>query len=258
MRINFLVKTLFLLLVVGMTSCVSSKKFKALEEENTNLSQELADIKAQVGELQEQNSTLADENGEMNSNLQNVQQQLNQTESRLTQVEKDAAMKEQEINTMNRELDAAFAEISEAVNSTDAKVKEMANALYLDLADTVTFRTGSAAIRAGDQDAIERIAKLLKEQPNLHLVIEGNTDKRSINNDNYADNWELSADRSINVVRKLIDMGVNPEQLTAAGRAEYNPAVTDDPDSKATLAKNRRIELMVVPNMGTLYKLANQ
>lgn len=258
MRINFMVKTLFLLIVLGMTSCVSSKKFKALEEENNNLSQELADIKAQVSDLQQQNATLTDENGEMNSNLQNVQQQLNQTESRLTQVEKDAAMKEQELNTMNKELDAAFAEITQAVNSTDAKVKEMANALYLDLADTVSFRTGSAAISPSDKEAIERIAQLLKDQPNLHLVIEGNADKRSINNDKYADNWELSADRSINVVRKLIDMGVNPEQLTAAGRAEFNPAVTDDPDSKATLAKNRRIELMVVPKVGTLYKLANQ
>ena len=86
-------------------------------------------------------------------------------------------------------------------------------------------------------------------------MIEGNTDKRSINNDNYADNWELSAARSINVVRKLVDMGVNPAQLTAAGRADHNPAETNDPDSKATLAKNRRVELMVIPKVGTLYKM---
>jgi len=253
-----MVKTLLLLLVVGMTSCVSSKKFKALEEENNTLSEELADIKATVGELQEQNASLDEENGEMSSNLQNVQQQLNQTETRLTQVEKDAAMKEQKLNTMDSELDAAFADINAAVSSTNAKVKEMANALYLDLADTVRFRTGSAAVKASDKEAIERIAQLLKDQPNLHLVIEGNTDKRSISNDTFADNWELSSQRAINVVRKLIDLGVNPEQLTAAGRAEFNPAATDDPDSKATLAKNRRIELMVLPDVGTIYKLANQ
>ena len=109
-----------------------------------------------------------------------------------------------------------------------------------------------------DKEAIDRLATLLNDHPNLHLVIEGNADKRSINNEDYADNWELSSARSINVVRQLIALGVNPEQLTAAGRAEFNPAASDDPDSKETLAKNRRIELMVVPKVGTLYRLANQ
>ena len=253
-----LTKILILLAVVGMTSCVSNKKFQALEEQNASLSSELQALKGQVDDLQTQNEGLTAENSELNSDLQQVEQQLNQTESRVTQVEKDAAEKKQELDAMNRELKAAFAEINSAVSSTDAKVKEMANALYLDLADTVSFRSGSAAISPNDKEAIDRIATLLKDHPNLHLVIEGNADKRSINNEDYADNWELSSQRSINVVRQLIGMGVNPEQLTAAGRAEYNPAVTDDPDSKETLAKNRRIELMVVPDVGTLYKLSNQ
>ncbi len=242
-------------LLVGMTSCVSNKKFNALEEENQAMSQELSDIKSQLADLQDQNSSLTDENSQLTSDLSSVEQKLNQTESRVTQVEKDAAMKTKELDALNREIAAAFADINNVVSSTDAKVKEMADALYLDLQDTIAFRSGSARISPDDTEAIERIANLLNEHPNLHLVIEGNTDKRSINNENFADNWELSAARSINVVRKLVDMGVNPAQLTAAGRAEHNPAATDDPDSKATLAKNRRIELMVIPKVGTLYKM---
>lgn len=244
--------------VVSLTSCVSNKKFQALEDENSTLAENLESVQAQVAELQEHNASMSAENQKLDSDLQGVEQKLNQTESRMTQVEKENAQTTKQLDEINRGIDAAFADINAAVDASDAKVKEMADALYLDLQDTVSFRSGSASISPDDKEAIDRIANLLNENPNLHLVIEGNTDKRSINNDSYKDNWELSAARSIEVVRKLVDMGVNPAQLTAAGRAEHNPAATGDPDSKATLAKNRRIELMVIPKVGTLYKIANQ
>jgi len=258
MKINLLLRGFLLISVVSLASCVSNKKFQALEDENQSLAQNLAEIQTQVAELQENNATMATENSRLDSDLQSVEQKLNQTETRMTQVEKENAMTTKELAEINKGIDAAFADINAAVSASDAKVKEMANALYLDLQDTVSFRSGSASISPDDKEAIERIAKLLNDHPNLHLVIEGNTDKRSINNDKYKDNWELSAARSIQVVRKLVDLGVNPAQLTAAGRAEYNPAAMNDPDSKATLAKNRRIELMVIPKVGTLYKIANQ
>jgi chemotaxis protein MotB len=258
MKMNLMLRGLLIISVVSLTSCVSNKKFQALEEENKSLAENLESVQTQVAELQENNAAMAAENGQLGSDLQSVEQKLNSTESRMTQVEKENAMTTKELAEINKGIDAAFADINAAVSASDAKVKEMADALYLDLQDTVSFRSGSASISPDDKEAIERIAKLLNDNPNLHLVIEGNTDKRSINNDNYKDNWELSAARSIQVVRKLVDMGVNPAQLTAAGRAEHNPSTMDDPDSKATLAKNRRIELMVIPKVGTLYKIANQ
>jgi len=258
MKMNVLLKGFLLISVVSMASCVSNKKFQALEEENHSLSENLESVQAQVAELQKYNEEMSAENSKLDSDLQSVEQKLDQTESRVTQVEKENAMKTKELGQLNKNIDAAFADINSAVSASDAKVKEMADALYLDLQDTVSFRTGSANISPDDKEAIDRIAKLLNENPNLHLVIEGNTDKRSINNDNYKDNWELSAARSIQVVRKLVDMGVDPAQLTAAGRAEHNPSSISDPDSKATLAANRRIELMVIPKVGTLYKIANK
>ena len=258
MKMNVLLKGFLLISVVSLASCVSNKKFQALEDENLSLSQNLEEIQSQVAELQENNAIMTAVNSELDSDLQSVEQKLDQTETRMTQVEKENAMTTKELAVINKGMDAAFADINAAVDASDAKVKEMADALYLDLQDTVSFRTGSANISPDDKEAIERIAKLLNDNPNLHLVIEGNTDKRSINNDKYKDNWELSAARSIQVVRKLVDMGVNPAQLTAAGRAEHNPAAMGDPESKSTLAKNRRIELMVIPKVGTLYKIANQ
>jgi len=258
MKMNLLLKGFLLISVVSLASCVSNKKFQALEDENSQLAENLEAVQEQVAALEKNNADMTAENSKLDGDLQSVEQKLGQTEARMTQVEKENAMTAKELDELNRGVDAAFADINAAVNASDAKVKEMADALYLDLQDTVSFRSGSANISPDDTEAIERIANLLNENPNLHLVIEGNTDKRSINNDMYKDNWELSAARSIQVVRKLVDMGVNPGQLTAAGRAEHNPSSMADPDSKATLAKNRRIELMVIPKVGTLYKIANK
>jgi chemotaxis protein MotB len=257
MKMNLLLRGFLLISVVSLASCVSNKKFQALEDENNQLAENLEAVQTQVAQLEKNNAAMTAENSKLDSDLQGVEKQLDQTETRMTQVEKENAMTTKELAVINKGMDAAFADINAAVSASDAKVKEMADALYLDLQDTVSFRSGSANISPDDKEAIERIAKLLNDNPNLHLVIEGNTDKRSINNDMYKDNWELSAARSIQVVRKLVDMGVNPAQLTAAGRAEHNPAAMGD-DSKATLAKNRRIELMVIPKVGTLYKIANQ
>lgn len=237
-----------------LVSCVSTKKFDALQAEKDELAQNLATVQSQVKDLQAQNEKLNMEKNAMGEDLSGVKQELQQTQTRVSAVQGELNDKQSQIDRLNREIRAAFSDIESAVSTTGERVKEIENALYIDMKDTVSFRTASAAISAEDQEAIERIANMLKEHPNLHLVIEGNADKRSINNARFKDNWELSAARSIAVVRKLIDMGVDPAQLTAAGRAEFNPTA----DGVDALDANRRIELMVMPKIGTLYKISKE
>jgi chemotaxis protein MotB len=75
------------------------------------------------------------------------------------------------------------------------------------------------------------------------LRVDGHTDKRPITGiaGRFRSNWELSAARSISVVRYLIDKGVPANRLVAAGFGEYQPI--EEGDSEEALAKNRRIEL---------------
>ena len=240
--------------VLFMTSCVSNKKFQALQDENDAMKAEMANLQSEVSALADQNVELTSANEELSTDLEGVEGQLKDTKARVSQVEKENAMKTQQLDALNSAVDEAFA----GIDATDERVKDIEGMLYLDLDDSVNFGTASANLDANDNEAIERMAKLLMDHPNLHLVIEGNADKRSINNDMYKDNWELSSARSIAVVRKLIAKGVDPNQLTAAGRAEFNPAATDAPDSAETWAKNRRIELMVIPKVGKLYKVSQE
>jgi len=112
----------------------------------------------------------------------------------------------------------------------------------------VFFDTGSADINpAGEQELIKLAAilnQLEGEIPNeidWVLRVDGHTDKRPIVTPEFPSNWELSAQRAINVVKFLIDKNVPASRLVAAGFGEFQPLA--EGESEAALRRNRRIEL---------------
>jgi chemotaxis protein MotB len=112
----------------------------------------------------------------------------------------------------------------------------------------VLFPSGSADLSAAGTDQIDQIATTIKQiakeiPPGLHWIlrVDGHTDREAVLNGTYADNWDLSAARAINVVKLLIADGVPPNRLAAAAFAQYQPL--DPAHTPAAYAKNRRIEL---------------
>jgi chemotaxis protein MotB len=73
------------------------------------------------------------------------------------------------------------------------------------------------------------------------LQIGGHTDKQPINTPQFPSNWDLSTARALSVVRFLVEQGIPPDRLSAAGYGEYEPV--DPGDSTDAFRKNRRIEL---------------
>ena len=114
----------------------------------------------------------------------------------------------------------------------------------------VLFATGSDQINAeGDveldklADAIKELAAEIPTDIPWVLQINGHTDKRPITSSGgrFQSNWDLSAARAISVVRYLVDKGIPPDHLVAAGYGEFQPI--EEGDSEEAMAKNRRIEL---------------
>ncbi|MEM6711702.1 MAG: peptidoglycan -binding protein [Pseudomonadota bacterium] len=112
----------------------------------------------------------------------------------------------------------------------------------------VLFGSGSAEINPGGSEELSRLADAVLEleaaipsEINWVIRVDGHTDARPLSGTGqFATNWELSTARATSVVRFLVDEGVSPEHLMAAGFGEFQPiAVGDDPES---LARNRRIE----------------
>ena len=111
----------------------------------------------------------------------------------------------------------------------------------------VLFPAGSAELTPAGQDQVRALASTLKTiaaeiPPDVQwlLRVDGHADRTPIRG-MAAGNWELSAQRAINVVRVLADEGVPASRLAATGFGEYQPL--DQGDSAAALARNRRIEL---------------
>jgi chemotaxis protein MotB len=110
----------------------------------------------------------------------------------------------------------------------------------------VLFPVGSADLTPAGQDQVHALAGTIKDiakeiPPDVNWVlrIDGHADKQRVNPS--FSNWELSAQRAITVVQRLIAEGVPPEHLAATGFGEYQPL--DLADTPAAYAKNRRIEI---------------
>ena len=136
-------------------------------------------------------------------------------------------------------VNAALSELIEAgqvsVQATDDWVEVSVNANLL-------FESGSATPSAEAESIFARISALLAPYTNA-IEVSGHTDDRPINNQQFNNNWELSAARATSVVRLLSEQGIAPERLAATGYGEFHPVA--DNTTEAGRAKNRRVVLHV-------------
>tara|TARA_B100001057_G_C22840501_1_gene946886 strand:- start:702 stop:1871 length:1170 start_codon:yes stop_codon:yes gene_type:complete len=114
----------------------------------------------------------------------------------------------------------------------------------------VLFAQGQAKIGSEGQEQLAKLAVALADiaskipsDINWVLQVEGHTDDVPIRAGRYADNWDLSTERALSVVRYLNQQGLPANRLAAAGYGEYQPL--DSADSDDARRKNRRIELKI-------------
>ena len=98
------------------------------------------------------------------------------------------------------------------------------------------------------------MAKVLQDEKELEIIVEGHTDTDKMAGTKHpVNNWELSVLRATSVISIMTDNSeINPKQLMAGGRSEFHPIDTNDK------SKNRRIEIIISPNLDALYKLISE
>lgn len=219
--------------------------------------------------LTDQNVTLATENETLRSANASLQSAV---ESR------DKAMSEfrsliERLKGDNSTLAAAMAGWDDRLKNikfgqldpaTDLALKELA-AQYPDLitydadrgmvrfTSDLTFASGSHEVTDQGRRSLDAFGKILTSNSAMgyDIKIVGHTDSqpvRQIASRTFHDNWELSAFRSISVMREFTKMGVSPERLEVAGRGEWLPAVANT--AKGNTPQNRRVEIFLVRGSG--------
>lgn len=113
----------------------------------------------------------------------------------------------------------------------------------------VLFDSGKAKIRSQAYPALDKVARVLKEEvPNMEIGIEGHTDNQPIKFSGWKSNWELSSARAMSVLHYLVDeRSILPERVSAIGAGEFKPIASNDTAEGRQL--NRRVEIVILPNL---------
>jgi chemotaxis protein MotB len=123
------------------------------------------------------------------------------------------------------------------------KLRETKYGLVVSLSEAGFFASGDAAINPEAESVISTLAESLRAS-GTQIRIEGHTDSTPISTGRYPSNWELSTARASSVLAKLIEHGIDPARLSAAGYAGFQPiADNTTPDGRA---QNRRVDIVIL------------
>ncbi len=138
-------------------------------------------------------------------------------------------------------LDAQAADLRNNLGNPNVTVTNMGGYLLVNLPESVTFATDSAAVRPDLAGEIRSIAANLVSYPNSTIQVIGHTD----NTGTAAYNFDLSQRRAVAVRDILLSAGVPSNRLSAAGAGEDRPVATNLTTSGR--AQNRRVEIIITP-----------
>ena len=187
---------------------------------------------------------------EMEKNSQKIKDLENDTA--------DTDMLKQKIAAKEVELLAIKESISEALQpygGNELTVKEINGKVYITLDNDMLFKSGSWKIYENGEETIAAISEVLAENKDLSIQVEGHTDNKAFK-ENKMSNWDLSTKRASAIVEIFSqNENINPKNLTASGRGEFDPIA--DNETKEGRALNRRIEIIISPNLEEIAKIIN-
>jgi len=214
--------------------------------------------------------------------LEEAQSELFAKEDELNKLSNSLDAKEQELKIAQEELEARSVRVTELetiINKKDSMVTALKQSIskalrglegegltieqrngkvYISLEEDLLFASGKYVVNSGGITALNKLATALAPQKDLEILVEGHTDSIPLSGRGLVkDNWDLSVMRATNVVKVLTkNPSLNPLQLTAAGRAEFAPLASNK--TKEGRSANRRIEMILSPNLDDLFNLLEE
>jgi chemotaxis protein MotB len=277
-------------LIVTLFSCVSSKKFQALNTKYNDLNNSLigaqsdlkncrdekselernkaialAQLESQLASLKEQNDFLKKNNNSAlkqledlsvisSSQAESIKKSLDNIGSKdayIQTIQAAAARKDSMNMALVMNLKGAIGNLDD----NDINIKVDKGVVYVDISDKLLFKTGSYSINEAAKSVLGKVAVVLKNQPDIEFMVEGHTDNVVLSGGgDLLDNWDLSVKRATTVVRLLQKQyGLNPANMAAAGRSEYRPIA--DNSTSAGRSANRRTRIVILPQLDQFFKL---
>ena len=188
---------------------------------------------------------------------------LTKKQNDIRKKEEELAVREQKlaelqalINRKDSATNALKQKIQQALlgfEKSDLTVEQKNGKVYVSLAEKLLFASGSTEVNVKGKSALQKLADVLKKNPDINITVEGHTDNVPISTASIKDNWDLSVLRATSIIRILTEYGVDPKQITGSGRGEYFPVGANT--TVEGKAKNRRTEIILTPKLEELAKI---
>ena len=231
-----------------LASCGTSKKLKSANDQIQTLNSKVDEQNKQLAQNEKMIKELKTENlqyGKEAENCRKIEEAIRQKKAKL-----DQALAAR--GTSLEKIEAKAVAAVQQLQNAGCEVTYRNGRFHVALPDTYTFNTGSATIAPKGREALNVVAQVMYDNPGIQTMIVGNTDTTHVKG--LADNWSLSTERANAVVRILSDVyNINPKRLTAAGRSKFNPIA--DNNAPEGMAKNRRIEIIMNPDLDRIWGL---
>jgi chemotaxis protein MotB len=235
-----------LLSVILISSCVSSKKYKAAttaaqtsKTANEELTKKNNDLQTQVSDVISSNKMLTDERDRYQTQGDSAKQQLKQMQ---TSVDEYVGA----TDAVHKKVADKMADYSS--RGVDVETKD--GMVHVNIQDDLLYKKGTNKVGKNGETVLGTLASALNENPNLKVLVIGHTDDRA---GKGGDSWTVSTERANSVVRMLKNMKIDPSRLTSAGQGQYN-AVGDNSTPEGR-AQNRKTEIILSPEA---FKLLNK
>ncbi|EPR72340.1 Flagellar motor rotation protein MotB [Winogradskyella psychrotolerans RS-3] len=274
-----------ILIFALLTSCVSQKKYTALQNKAELCEDELANTSAELrttsNEVLVLENNLANEKNKSkalekqgdyfkstNTNLldrlsdlsvvskygaESIKKSLEALNEQNTYI-KDLTGSMQRKDSLNLALVMNLKRSLDDFDDEDISIEVKKGVVYVSISDRMLFRSGSYSINESAQAVIGKIAKIVNDHKELDILVEGHTDTVPMHTDCIEDNWDLSTKRATAIVRLMqTNFKVQPERMTAGGRSEYVPKATNE--TSEGRASNRRTEIIILPKLDQFFNL---
>jgi chemotaxis protein MotB len=183
----------------------------------------------------------------LEAELKTKQKLLEEREQRVNELEELLKRQEDALKALKKKVTDALI----GFENQGLKVEQKNGKIYVSMEAKLLFKSGSIVVEAEGKSALLQIGKALETESDLEIVVEGHTDTDKLSSAAIPrNNWELSVLRATSVVEILLaNSKMNPTRIVAAGRSEFQPV---DPADKA---KNRRIEIIISPDLDELFDI---
>lgn len=174
--------------------------------------------------------------------------QLRSKDQRIRELNTKIARDQERLDSLKNAISQALVGIA----AEDLAVEQRNGKVYVSLSQNLLFAKNSKELEPAGVEALSKLGGVLAESPGVDIIVEGHTDTDGA--EQY--NWDLSTSRATAVVSQLLKNGVSGQQLTASGRAFYDPiAPGEDEEAKA---KNRRTEIILAPRINEALEFLSQ